>query len=102
MLVINIFSALFVEILVEEVANIKFKNFMAFLRDSGVTDTLALHRDANASHDSPVIFNELLACLSDVAQKELTADIRSSPFIRLGMDESTNRSMERHLVLVIR
>ena len=74
--------------MVEEVANIKFKNFIAFLHDCGVADTLALHRDASASHDSPVIFNELLACLSEVAQKELTADIRSSPFIELGLDES--------------
>ena len=73
--------------MVEEVANIKFKNFIAFLRDCGVTDALALHRGANASHDSPVIFNKLLACLSDVAQKELTADIRSSPFIGLGLDD---------------
>ena len=88
--------------MVEEVANIKFKNFIAFLRDCGVADALALHRGANASHDSPVIFNKLLACLSDVAQKELTADIRSSPFIGLGLDESTDRSMEKHLVLVVR
>ena len=80
-------------LVVEEVANIKYKNFMAFLRDCGIADALALHRGANASHDSPVIFNKLLACLSDVAQKELTADIRSSPFIGLGLDESTDRSM---------
>ena len=89
-------------LVVEEVANIKFNNFMAFLRDCGVADALALHRGANASHDSPVIFNELLACLSDVAQKELPADIRSSPFIGLGMDESTDRSMEKHLVVIVR
>ena len=89
-------------LVVEEVANIKSKNFMALLRDCGVADALALHRGANASHDSPVIFNELLACLSDVAQKELTADIRSSPFIGLGLDESTDRSMEKHLVLIVR
>ena len=88
--------------MVEEVANIKFKNFIAFLRDCGVADALALHRGASASHDSPVIFNELLACLSDVAQKELTADIRSSPFIGLGLDESTDRSMEKHIVLIVR
>ena len=70
--------------MVEEVANIKFNNLMAFLRDSSVADALALHRGANASHDSPVIFNQLPACLSEVAQKELVIDIRSSPFIRLG------------------
>ena len=75
---------------------------MAFLRDCAVADALALHRGAGASHDSPVIFNELLACLSDVAQKELIADIRSSPFIGLGLDESTDRSMEKHIVLIVR
>ena len=84
-------------LVVEEVAHIKFKNFMALLRNCGIADALALHRGANASHDSPVIFNELLTCLSEVAQKELTADIRSSPFIGLGLDESTDRSMEKHL-----
>ena len=89
-------------LVVEEVANIKFKNLMAFLRDRGIADALALHRGTNACHDSPVIFNELLACLSEVAQKELVSDIRSSPFIGLGLDESTDRSMEKHLVLVVR
>ena len=80
----------------------KFKNFMSFLRDCGVTDALALHRGTNASHDSPVVFNELLACLSEVAEKELLTDIRSSPFIGLGLDESTDRSTEKHLVVVVR
>ena len=44
-------------LVVEEVVNIKYTNFMAFLRDCGVADALALHRGTNASHDSPVIFN---------------------------------------------
>ena len=44
---------------------------------------------------------ELLACLSDVVQKELISDIRSSPFIGLGLDESTDHSLERHLVLIV-
>ena len=70
----------------------------------GMAATVAKRHSAvrYASHESPVIFNELLACLSEVAQKKLIADIRSSPFIGLGLDECTDRSMEKHLVLVVR
>ena len=53
-------------------------------------------------YHSPLIFNQLLACLSEVAQRKLGSDIRYSPFIGLGLDESTDYSMEKHLVRIVR
>ena len=86
----------------EEVANVKFKSFLSFLRECGVEDAVLLHRGGNASHDSPIIFNQLLDCLSTVVEEKMMSSIRSSPFVGIGLDESTDRASEKHLAVTIR
>ena len=86
----------------EEVANAKYKSFMGFLRNRGVEKALALHLGDNASHDSTTGFNQLLSCLNDVMEEAMLMRIRNSPFVGIGIDESTDRATEKHLVIIIR
>ena len=73
---------------------------MGFLRNRGLETALALHRGDNASHDSMTVFNQLLSCLNDVMEEAMLMRIRDSPFV--GIDESTDRATEKHLVIIIR
>ena len=86
----------------EEVANAKYKFFMGFLCNRGLETTLALHRGDNASHDSTTAFNQLLSCLNDVMEEAMLMCIRNSTFVGIGIDESTDRATENHLVIIIR
>jgi len=58
--------------------------------------------ETHASHDSPIIFNQLLDCLSTVVEEKMMSSIRSSPFVGIGLDESTDRASEKHLAVTIR
>ena len=86
----------------EEVANAKYKSLIVFLRNRCVETALALHRGDNASHDSTTTFNQLLSCLSGVMEEAMLMRIRNSPFVGIGIDESTDRATEKHLVMIIR
>ncbi|XP_071793337.1 zinc finger protein 862-like [Asterias amurensis] len=86
----------------EEIANRKFKPLLEFLRHLGVTEAQDLIKGGNARYDSPHIFNELLLSLSDSIKKNMTIALKNSPFVGIGVDESTDRSQEKHLVVVIR
>ena len=86
----------------EEVANAKYKCFMGFLCNRDLETALALHRGDNASHDSTTAFNQLLSCLNDVMEEAMLMHIRNSPFVGIGIDESTDRATEKHLVIIIR
>lgn len=61
-----------------------------------------LHKGCNAIHESPTTFNQLLESLSHVVEEQVVSQARKSPFISLGVDESTDRAQEKHIVLVIR
>ena len=43
----------------------------------------------------------MLGCINDVLQARVRADLASSPFVVIGVDESTDRSYEKHLVIII-
>ena len=62
---------------------------------------LLLH-GGNARYDSPHIFNEMLSCISTVLVASVKAEIEDSPFIGIGIDESTDRGSEKHLAIVVR
>ena len=55
----------------KEVANVKFKSFLCFLWECGIEDAVLLKRGGNASHDSPIIFNQRLECLSAVVEEKI-------------------------------
>lgn len=61
-----------------------------------------LNAGRNATHTSPTTFNALLKSLNDVVEDKVTREIRASPYVAVGIDESTDRSSEKHIVLVIR
>ena len=67
-----------------------------------MSDALYLNRGANASYDSTKTFNNLMGCLSDVVETMLKQQLRQSPFVGIGIDESTDRATEKHLDIIIR
>ena len=89
-------------VVTEEVANRKYKSLIHFLQALGLKDALHLRRGGNATYDSPDIFNQLLECISDTSKKQLRAELRNSPFIGIGIDESTDRSQEKHIAVIVR
>ena len=86
----------------EEIPNVKFKAFLGFLRFQEVESALYLVRGRNARYDSSDIFNQLLSCLSRCVEKIVLKEVRTSPFVGIGLDESTDRSSEKHLAVVLR
>ena len=67
-----------------------------------MADAVHLLQGGNARYDSPQIFNEMLASISTVLMASAKAEIGSSPFIGIGVDESTDRGNEKHLAIVVR
>ena len=67
-----------------------------------MTDALYLNREANASYNSTSTFNNLMGCLGEVVETKLKPQLRQSPFIGTGIDESTDRATEKHLAIVVR
>ncbi|XP_078608598.1 zinc finger protein 862-like [Branchiostoma floridae x Branchiostoma japonicum] len=86
----------------EEVANRKYKSLLELQREQGLQVVKDLNTGRNATHDSPTTFNNLLKCLNDVIEEQTAREARASPWVALGVDESTDRSSEKHVVLVIR
>ena len=60
-----------------------------------------LLRGGNA-RDSPDNFNQKLVCLSGVIEVLVMREVRGKPFVGIGLNESTNRSSEKHLVVIMR
>jgi hypothetical protein len=60
-----------------------------------------LFKSGNVKYDSPDIFNQMLKALSNTIESDLTAQLKTSPCVGVGIDESTDRSLEKHLVAVI-
>ena len=53
---------------------------------------------ANATYSSTVI-NKLMECLSGASEKQLKTNLHQFAFIDVGIDESTDRAIEKHLAL---
>ena len=62
-----------------------------------MTSLTHLHHRGNAT-----IHNELLDVIDTVLVNRLKTSIRVSPCVSIGVDESTDRSKEKHAVTVIR
>jgi hypothetical protein len=86
----------------EEIANRKYKSLIEFQKLQGCKDIQNLHLGKNASYDSPDIFNQLLYALNDVVEWQIESDIQKSPCLGVGIDESTDRSNEKHIAVVAR
>lgn len=86
----------------EEIPNRKYKSLLALLRRRKAPDASLLQIGGNATYDSPDIFNQLLSTISTVLEKQLIADLTQSPWVAIGTDESTDRSSEKHLVIIVR
>lgn len=89
-------------IVTEEIANRKYASLLKLLNLQGCTDVQNLRIGGNASYNSPDIFNQLLAALNEVIENENDSKVRASPCIGVGIDESTDRSNEKHIVVVVR
>lgn len=68
----------------------------------GLDDAKTLGKGGNATYTSPTIFNQLLHSLSKTIRGKVIADIRESPFVGIGVDESTDRAREKHVGIVVR
>ena len=86
----------------EELPNSKFKALLEFLRHLEIPKALNLFKSGNVKYDSADIFNQILRELSNTIEADLTTQLKSSPCVGVGIDESTDRSLEKHLVAVIR
>ncbi|CAH1245743.1 ZNF862 [Branchiostoma lanceolatum] len=86
----------------EEVANRKYESLLQLQRLQGVQAVKDLNAGRNATHTSPTAFNDFLRCLNNVLERKVTREVRTSPFVAVGIDESTDRSSEKHMVVVIR
>lgn len=86
----------------EELPNCKYGSQLKFLRELKLPEAVDLFVGGNASYDSPDIFNQMLDCLNDIIVDELKAEVRDSPCVGVGVDESTDRSQEKHVAFVIR
>lgn len=89
-------------IVTEEIANRKYASLLKLQRLQGCVDVQNLRIGGNASYDSPDIFNQLLSALNEVVEERIDSKLRLSPCIGVGIDESTDRSNEKHIVAVAR
>ena len=89
-------------LITQDVANCKYNPMVEVLREQQMNDALFLNRGANASYDSTNTFNNLMGCLGGVVETKLKQQLRQSPFIGIGIDESTDRATEKHLAIVVR
>ena len=86
----------------EEVANRKYKSLLHLLQSLGLKEAQVLRHAGDATYDSHDICNQLLACMSDVIKTQLKAEIRQSPFVGIGIYESTDRAQEKHIAVIVR
>ncbi|XP_035673668.1 zinc finger protein 862-like [Branchiostoma floridae] len=86
----------------EEVANRKYASLLELQREQGLAEVKNLNAGRNATHTSPTTFNELLRCLNEVVERRVTREVNASPCVAIGIDESTDRSSEKHVVVVVR
>ena len=77
----------------EEVANRKYSSLLKLQRLQGVQEMKNLHVGGNATYDSPDIFNQLLTAINSIIE---------IPVIGASIDESTDRSNEKHIATVVR
>src|SRR6218665_1344055 len=89
-------------VIVEELPNSKYKTLMGFLRHIGLQGACDSRKGRNTTYDSPHIFNELLACLSDVLLNVVKAKLNNSKYVGIGIDESTDRAQEKHAAIIAR
>ncbi|KAI8511816.1 hypothetical protein Bbelb_109160 [Branchiostoma belcheri] len=78
------------------------KSLLELQRQQGVAAVIDLNAGRNATHTSPTTFNNLVRSLNEVVERRVTRETHASPFVAIGIDESTDRSQEKHVVLVIR
>ncbi|KAJ8018286.1 hypothetical protein HOLleu_43803 [Holothuria leucospilota] len=86
----------------EELANAKYKSLIQLLQHLGLDDAKVLNKGGNANYTSPTIFNQLLDSLSESVKERIITEIGESPFVGIGVDESTDRAREKHVGIVIR
>lgn len=86
----------------EEIANLKYKKLITFLHHLNVKEAHMLSKGDNANYQSPRIFNQLINSLSDTIKAKIKSEIRDSPFVGIGVDESTDRAREKHVAIVVR
>lgn len=86
----------------EEIANHKYASLLQFLRLLHVREVSDLHVGENAKYTSHRIFDEILVCLNRVVEEETDALLHSSPYLGVGVDESTDVSVEKHLAIIAR
>ncbi|KAJ8022515.1 hypothetical protein HOLleu_37426 [Holothuria leucospilota] len=86
----------------EEIANVKFKSLMDFLRSLNVESANHLTVSGNVQYTSSQIHEDLLKAVCKVIRDQLKNELHQSPFIAIGLDESSDRSQENHLAAVVR
>ena len=86
----------------EEVANIKYSSLLQFMQHLDVPSAKYLNQSVSVKYTSPEIFNDLLAAMDETLKRRLISELKRSPVVGIGIDESTDRSTEKRCVWVIR
>ena len=76
-----------------------YPHLLALAENLGSEYFRALNVCRNAKYTSPQIVAELLEILNDLVEEALLQDIKASSFYSLMVDESTNVSVQKQLVL---
>ena len=85
-----------------EQPNSHYSALIDLLRHRGDPDVLNLQTGDNATYDSDQTFAGLLDSINHVLSAEMSIKIQYSPFLGVGMDESTDISHEKHVLFVVR
>ena len=86
----------------EEIANMKYASLVGLLQNMKMPEALYLKQSVTVKYTSPEIFGHLLTALDQTLVRELMSDLRRSPVVGIGIDESTDRSDVKRCVWVIR
>lgn len=86
----------------KEHPNEHYGSTINFLRHRNDPDAIHLNCGDNASYDSATTFKSLLDSIDNVLTTELVTKLTQSPFIGAGLDESTDISLEKHVLFCVR
>ncbi|MCO5576361.1 hypothetical protein L7F22_030171 [Adiantum nelumboides] len=77
----------------------KYPNQCRLLRELGTPNIPA--SDEYGSYVNPVSGREMLLAIKDYVKLQMLADMCASPFYSVLIDESTDRTLEKHLIMYI-
>ena len=80
----------------------KYSSLIELLQHFKVPEFTYLKQGKNCQYTSSDVFEDMLNCLETQIKDRLITDLRNSPVVGLGIDESSDRTMDKQCAWVIR